>query len=245
MVTMLWELTYQTQSGSYYDEGSLYQYDERQDRLFASFRDYLWEPTEAIYVALRRLGLYLQAHYEQLPREMYLPRTRQDNNKGVCLLVNKGEKCQITFLLSPPSILPTPCNIHRFASANGICRAPTKRFHLESGYHRRVVFLLPMECRGFIGATHHKVALHLFAQAVGVIIITERTIGSVFIWSPTMEISLSTCTLPEWRHSDYPLRYLSCTMQEHEVPVCLGIRLARKSSFAPQPQQWLAGLPPT
>ena len=44
---------------------------ERQDRLFA-FRDYLWEPTEAIY-ALRRLGLYLQAHYEQLPRRCIRP----------------------------------------------------------------------------------------------------------------------------------------------------------------------------
>ncbi|CUP56457.1 Uncharacterised protein [Segatella copri] len=67
-----------------------------------------------------------------------------------------------------------------------------------------------------------------FAQTVGVIIITERTSRSVFIWSPTMEISLSTSTLLPAKTLWTILRHLTGTMQEHEVFIRLGIRLARK-----------------
>lgn len=61
-----------TQSSSYYDEGSPYQYDVKGKT--ASLLSEMM--TEAIY-ALRRLGLYLQAHYEQLPRRCIRP--EQDN----------------------------------------------------------------------------------------------------------------------------------------------------------------------
>ena len=65
-------------------------------------------------------------------------------------------------------------------------------------------------------------------QAVGVIIITKRASRGVFIWSPTMEISLSTSTLLPAKTLWTILRHLTGTMQEHEVFIRLGIRLARK-----------------